>query len=46
MTRFVARQLATEHFFNLDGLKRDLDFEPQISNEEGFERLKKALHND
>ena len=45
MTRFVARQLATEHYFNLENARRDLSYNPTISNEEGFSRLTEHLSN-
>ena len=40
MTRFVARQLATHHYFDLSALKNDIGYSPAVSNEEGFQRLK------
>lgn len=43
MTRFLARQLSTSHFFNSDRAKRDLGYEPRVSNEEGLRRLKAHL---
>jgi nucleoside-diphosphate-sugar epimerase len=39
MTRFVARQLATAHWFDISAAKRDLGYQPQVSMEEGFKRL-------
>jgi nucleoside-diphosphate-sugar epimerase len=39
MTRFVARQLATDHWFRLDAARRDLGYVPQITNDEGLKRL-------
>ena len=41
MTRFVARELATPHWFNLAAAKRDLAYEPSVSLEEGLTRLRK-----
>ncbi len=35
MTRFVAKELATEHWFNLDAAKRDLNYVPRVSMAEG-----------
>jgi nucleoside-diphosphate-sugar epimerase len=43
MTRFVARQLSTHHWFQLDAARRDLDYQPGISLAEGFERLRNSL---
>jgi nucleoside-diphosphate-sugar epimerase len=39
MTRFVARQLSTAHWFDLSAARRDLGYEPRISTEEGMRRL-------
>jgi nucleoside-diphosphate-sugar epimerase len=43
MTRFVARQLSTAHWFDLTAAKRDLDYAPAITTEEGLRRLREAL---
>lgn len=43
MTRFVARQLATAHWYNLAAARRDLGYEPVITLEEGMARLAAAL---
>jgi nucleoside-diphosphate-sugar epimerase len=43
MTRFVARQLATEHWFDLSAARRDLGYEPAVSIDEGLRRLAEAL---
>jgi nucleoside-diphosphate-sugar epimerase len=40
MTRFLARQLTTSHWFKNDAARRDLGYEPRVSFAEGFERLK------
>ncbi len=39
MTRFVAQQLATSHWFDLTAARRDLGYSPRISTEEGMRRL-------
>jgi nucleoside-diphosphate-sugar epimerase len=39
VTRFVARQLSTAHWFDLTAAKRDLGYVPQVSNSEGLRRL-------
>lgn len=39
MTRFVARQLATAHWFNISGAKRDLGYRPSVNMDEGMRRL-------
>jgi nucleoside-diphosphate-sugar epimerase len=40
MTRFVARQLSTAHWFDISAARRDLDYEPQVSLDEGMRRLR------
>lgn len=40
MTRFVARELATAHWFDISAARRDLGYTPRISIEEGLARLK------
>lgn len=42
LTRFVARQLATSHWFDLSAARRDLGYEPRITIREGLERLRAA----
>jgi nucleoside-diphosphate-sugar epimerase len=39
MTRFVARQLSTAHWFDLTAAKRDFGYAPSVSAEEGLRRL-------
>lgn len=39
MTRFVARQLATEHWFDLSAARRDFGYAPRVSMAEGLRRL-------
>ena len=39
MTRFVARQLATAHWFDITAAKRDFGYEPHVSIDEGLKRL-------
>jgi len=43
MTRFVARQLSTAHWFDLTAAKRDLGYQPLVSIDEGMKRLKESL---
>lgn len=43
MTRFVARQLSTAHWFDLAEARRDLGYEPHISIEEGLRRVRAHL---
>lgn len=40
MTRFVAAQLAKDHFFNITAARELLGYQPKISNEQGLERLR------
>jgi nucleoside-diphosphate-sugar epimerase len=39
MTRFVARELATSHWFNIAAAKKDLGYQPLVSMQEGLRRL-------
>ncbi|MCE9527258.1 MAG: 3-beta hydroxysteroid dehydrogenase, partial [Planctomycetales bacterium] len=39
MTRFLAAQLATSHYFNITAARRDLGYEPAITMVEGMCRL-------
>jgi nucleoside-diphosphate-sugar epimerase len=43
MTRFLADQLATSHYFDIAKARKDLGYAPRISTEEGLERTIKAL---
>jgi nucleoside-diphosphate-sugar epimerase len=39
MTRFLAAQLATSHWFDISAARRDLGYEPRVSTAEGMRRL-------
>ena len=39
MTRFLAAQLATSHWFDISAARRDLGYEPAVSTSEGMKRL-------
>lgn len=43
MTRFLAKQLSTCHWFNLAAARRDLGYEPRVNVEEGLARLRESL---
>ena len=43
MTRFVAKQLSTAHWYNISAAKRDLGYEPKISVAQGLQILEKSL---
>lgn len=43
MTRFVARELSTSHWFDLTAAQRDFGYEPEVTFDEGIGRLKEWL---
>jgi nucleoside-diphosphate-sugar epimerase len=43
MTRFLARQLATDHWFDISAARRDLGYVPAVGLDEGFRRLAASL---
>ncbi|MGX9461564.1 2-alkyl-3-oxoalkanoate reductase [Shewanella sp. A14] len=43
MTRFVARQLSTSHYFDISAAKQDLGYQPLVSIEQGMQKLKVSL---
>jgi nucleoside-diphosphate-sugar epimerase len=43
MTRFVAHQLATSHWFDISAARRDLGYVPSVKIEEGLDRLKRSF---
>lgn len=43
MTRFVANELSTAHWFDISAAKRDLGYYPEVSIEEGLRRLREWL---
>lgn len=46
MTRFVARELATSHWFDINAAKADLGYTPTVSTEEGLKRLAQWIHRE
>lgn len=43
MTRFLADELATAHWFDIGAAKKDLGYTPAVSTEEGLRRLQEWL---
>lgn len=43
MTRFVANQLGTAHWYDISDIQADLEWRPAVSMEEGMRRLADAL---
>lgn len=43
MTRFVARELSTAHWFDLGNARRDFGYQPRVSIDEGMRRLQDWL---
>ncbi len=43
LTRFIARQLSTAHWFDLTAIRRDLGYHPEVSINEGMRRLAESL---
>jgi nucleoside-diphosphate-sugar epimerase len=41
MTRFLAEELSTSHWFNIEAARKDLGFTPAVSTREGLSRLAK-----
>jgi nucleoside-diphosphate-sugar epimerase len=44
MTRFLARELSTAHWFDISAARRDFGYVPSISIAEGLERLQQSFH--
>lgn len=45
MTRFLAAQLATDHYFNISAARRDLGYNPRFTMAEGMQRLSQSWQN-
>ena len=43
MTRFLAEELATSHWFDISAARQELGYQPRVSVEEGLKRLKAWL---
>ena len=46
ITRFVARQLSTAHWYDLGAARRDLGYEARVSTEEGLVRLRESFEKE
>lgn len=46
MTRFVAKEMATDHWFNIAAARRDLGYHPLVSVEQGTKDLIEHLQRD
>ncbi len=46
MTRFVAKQLSTAHWYNPEAATRDLGYTPRITVAQGLERLRAQLRHE
>ena len=44
MTRFLAEQLATAHWYDMGPARRDFGYVPRVSMQEGMRRLAQSLH--
>jgi len=45
MTRFLAEQLSTAHWYDMAPARRDFGYVPRVSMDAGFERLKAWLRD-
>ena len=43
LTRFIAEELSTSHWFDISAAKRDLGYQPRFTMEEGFQELSQWL---
>ncbi|AGA27891.1 NAD-dependent epimerase/dehydratase family protein [Singulisphaera acidiphila] len=43
MTRFLAHQLSTAHWFDISAARRDFGYQPSVSIDEGLRRLEKSF---
>ena len=45
MTRFLAEQLGTAHWYSMAPARRDFGYVPTVTMDEGFRRLRESLGN-
>ena len=45
MTRFLAEQLSTEHWYDCSAAERDFGYRPEITVAQGLRRVRAALHS-
>lgn len=43
VTRFIAEEFSSSHWFDISAARKELGYDPEISIEEGFERIKSHL---
>ena len=43
LTRFLARELSSAHWFNIDAARRDLGYRPSLTIEEAIRLLERSL---
>lgn len=46
MTRFLAEQLSTAHWYSMEPARRDFGYVPKVTMEEGFRRLRQSFAPD
>ncbi|MFP4496780.1 MAG: NAD-dependent epimerase/dehydratase family protein [Vulcanimicrobiota bacterium] len=46
MTRFLAKELSCAHWFDITSAERDLDYKPEVSIDQGMEKLKNWLQRN
>jgi nucleoside-diphosphate-sugar epimerase len=46
MTRFVAKELATDDFFSIEAAQRDLGYDPRVSMADGMRELAPMLREE
>jgi nucleoside-diphosphate-sugar epimerase len=46
MTRWVANNLSTAHWFDISAARKDLGYEPQVGYDEGLEQVRRWLESE